>query len=156
MNAAHIDDIDLNLLRVFDAVYARFRTEFGVRPYIVRATGWDCPNTTSGCAHPIRTDASYVWGTAQDGMQLTPLVASAGPGYDERQIAGRRGIHVSRDGGAYYRDNLTAAVQSGRPFVAIETWNEIHEASGIGETVEYGRQYIDLTRSIVDARRAAP
>ena len=109
-----------------------------------------------GCAHPIHTDASYVWGTAQDGMQQTPLVASAGPGYDERQISGRRGIHVARAGGAYYRKNLTAAVDSGRPFVAIETWNEIHEASGIGETVEYGRQYIDLTRSIVDARRAAP
>jgi hypothetical protein len=142
--------------RVFNAVYARFARDFGVRPYIVRATGWDCPNTTSGCAHPIRTDASYVWGTAQDGVQLTRLVASAGPGYDERRIAGRRGTHVSRGGGAYYRKNFTAAVQSGRPFVAIETWNEIHEASAIAETVEYGRKYIDLTRSIVDAHRGSP
>ncbi len=142
--------------RVFDEVYARFDREFGVRPYIVRATGWDCPNTGAGCAQPVRTDASYVWGTAQDGVQVTPLVASAGPGYDERQIAGRRGTHVNRDGGAYYRRNLTAAVQSGRPFVAIETWNEIHEASAIAETVEYGRRYIDLTRSIIDRQRAGP
>ena len=58
-------------------------------------------------------------------MQATPLVASAGPGYDERRIPGRRGTHVDRDGGAYYRENFTAAVQSGRPLVAIETWNEI-------------------------------
>ena len=27
--------------RVFDATYTRFQHDFGVRPYIVRATGWD-------------------------------------------------------------------------------------------------------------------
>ena len=40
--------------------------------------------------------------------------------------------------------------------MAIETWNEIHEASAIAETVEYGRRYIDLTRSIIDRQRAGP
>jgi hypothetical protein len=138
---------------VFNAAYTRFREEFGVRPYIVRATGWDCATTTTGCAQRIRTDASYVWGTAQDGVQYTGLVASAGPGYDERQISGRGGEHVGRANGAYYRKNLSAAVASGRPLVAIETWNEIHEASGIADTVEYGRQYIDLTRSIARPNR---
>lgn len=139
--------------RVFDAVYSRFQKEFGVRPYIVRATGWDCATTVSDCTRPIKTDANYVWGTAQDGVQITPLVASVGPGYDERQIAGRQGTYVPRAGGAYYRKDLGIALASGRPILAIETWNEIHEASGIGETVEYGRTYIDITRTMLDAVR---
>jgi len=142
--------------RVFDAVYARFAADFGVRPYIVRATGWDCPTNARDCSPPIRTDASYVWGTAQDGMQLTPLVASVGPGYDERQVPGRSGRHVSREESGYYRRNLSAALASGRPLLAIETWNEIHEASGIGETTEYGRSYITLTRTLLDRARAQP
>jgi hypothetical protein len=39
--------------------------------------------------------------------------------------------------------------------LAIETWNEFHEASGIAETKEYGRQYIDLTRQLTDKYRAS-
>jgi hypothetical protein len=139
--------------RVFNATYARFTHDFGVRPFIVSATGWDCANTVHDCERPIHTDASFVWGVAQDGMQETQLVAAAGPGYDERLIPGRAGKFVPRGGGEYYRKNLTAALDSGRPLVAIETWNEIHEASGIGDTVEYGRKYINLTRSMVDAAR---
>lgn len=46
--------------------------------------------------------------------------------------------------------NFGKAIESDKRMVVIETWNEIHEASGIGETVEYGRQYIDLTRALVD------
>jgi hypothetical protein len=82
-------------------------------------------------------------------MQYTNLVAAAGPGYDERQISGRDGKFVPRANGEYYRRNLSAAVATGRPLIAIETWNEIHEASGIGATVEYGRSYIDETKQIV-------
>ncbi len=139
--------------RVFDETYTRFKSDFGVRPYIVRATGWNCATTTPKCARAIHTDASYVWGVAQDGVQATQYVATAGPGYDDRQVAGRKGTYVSRDRGAYYRKNLSAAVQSGRPLVAVETWNEIHEASGIGQTVEYGRDYINVTKAIIDSAR---
>jgi hypothetical protein len=135
--------------RVFNVTYARFMRDFGVRPFIVRATGWNCATTVPNCGEKIHTDASYVWGVAQDGMQTTELVAAAGPGYNDSLIPGRTPQIVPRDRGAYYVKNLTAAVDSGRPIVAIETWNEIHEASAICETVEYGRTYIDLTRSIL-------
>ena len=47
-------------------------------------------------------------------------------------------------------EQLQAAVASGRTIMAIETWNELGEATGILETVEYGRQYIDMTRRYVD------
>jgi hypothetical protein len=139
--------------RVFNVTYSRFTQEFKVRPFIVQATGWDCATTVSNCGKPVHTDASYVWGVAQDGMQATELVAAAGPGYNDSLILGRTPEVVARESGAYYRRNLTAAVNSDRPIVAIETWNEIHEASAICETVEYGRKYIDLTRQIVDTAR---
>jgi hypothetical protein len=139
--------------RVFNVTYARFTHDFKVRPFIVRATGWDCATTVANCGNKIHTDASFVWGVAQDGMQATELVAAAGPGYNDSLIPGRTAQVVPRDGGAYYERNLTAAVDSGRPIVAIETWNEIHEASAICETVEYGRTYIDLTRSIISKAR---
>ena len=119
----------------------------------MRATGWNCATTVANCGEQIHTDASYVWGVAQDGMQATNLVAAAGPGYDDRLIPGRTPQFVPRHGGAYYRRNLTAALESGRPIVAIETWDEIHEASAICDTVEYGRTYISLTRSMIEAAR---
>ena len=37
---------------------------------------------------------------------------------------------------------------------AVETWNELGESSGILETLEYGRQYLELTREYVDRWRA--
>jgi hypothetical protein len=139
--------------RVFNVTYARFTQDFKVRPFIVQATGWDCATTVPNCVGQVHTDASYVWGVAQDGMQATELVAAAGPGYNDTLIAGRTPQVAAREDGEYYRRNLTDAVDSGRPIVAIETWNEIHEASAICETVEYGRTYIDLTRRIVDKAR---
>jgi len=139
--------------RVFNVTYARFTRDFGVRPFIVRATGWNCATTIPNCGEKIHTDASYVWGVAQGGMQATQLVAAAGPGYNDSLIPGRTPQVVPREGGTYYARNLTAAVDSGRPFVAIEKWNEIHEASAICDTIEYGRRYINLTRSIVGKAR---
>lgn len=146
---------------LFDYAADHFTTDFKVRPYIVRATGWDCAITAWDAAGPkkdcgtaIKTDASFVWGTAQDGYQAAGTVASVGPGYDESLIQGRKGVVRSRDGGAWYRSNFNAAIASGKRILAIETWNELHEASGIGETKEYGRTYIDLTRQLTDAYRS--
>ena len=36
----------------------------------------------------------------------------------------------------------------------IETWNELHEGTGICETLEDGRYYIDLTRHFTDLLRS--
>ena len=59
-------------------------------------------------------------------------------------------------GGAYYEESLRQAVASGRKIMAIETWNELDEGTGILETREFGRQYIELTRRYVDLFKAAP
>jgi hypothetical protein len=128
----------------FDDARARFTAEVGTPPFLVLEGGWT----------DVVADATFLWASAQHGVQATDMVVTVGPGYDERDIPGRAGMVRPREGGAWYRRNLQAALKSGRPLLAIETWNELHEASGIGETVEYGRAYIELTRELLDDHRA--
>ena len=46
---------------------------------------------------------------------------------------------------------LRAGVASNRNLLAVETWNEFSEGTDVQDTVETGRQYIDLTRRYADA-----
>lgn len=147
---------------LFDQTYQRFQAEFGVRPFIVRDLGFNCPITgwrndlpVQDCRHPIQTDASYVWGTAERGYDPLGEVASVGPGYDERLVPGRAGLHRSRDGGKWYISNFDKAIASGKQLLVLETWNEFHEATAVCETKEYGRQYIELSKQLTDRWRAA-
>jgi hypothetical protein len=140
----------------FDHVYARFEAEFGVRPYIVREASWDYPilrwergERVWDAANPIRTDGSYLWGAAMHGYVDYGNVAAVGPGYDDHLVPGRgRGTVVDRLGGRRYQSAFRQAIASGKTLLAIETWNEVHEGSGISETIEFGRQYLDLTRAL--------
>ncbi|HEV7214492.1 MAG TPA: DUF5010 domain-containing protein, partial [Chloroflexota bacterium] len=147
-----------------DYAYAHFQADFGVRPYIVREVSWDYPilgRDSQGApiidsAHPIQTENNYLWGAAQHGYVERGGVAAVGPGYDDRNLPGRAGTVVDRAQGRFYATNFVAALRSGHPLLAIETWNEIHEASGICETVEYGRGYIELTRALAPYFHAVP
>jgi len=139
----------------FDYVYARFQAEFGVRPYIVREVSWDYPilrweagTRVRDYTRAIQTENSYLWNAAVHGYVDAGGVAAVGPGYDDSKVPGRSGVVRARDNGAFYRRAFEAAIASGKPLIAIETWNEIHEGSGISETVELGRQYLDLTREL--------
>lgn len=118
---------------------ARFEAEFGVRPYLVLERTW-----VASQPELVGWDATYGWGGGPSAYSAR--VAAVGPGYDERQIPGRAGIYLPRENGAFYRRGLTEAVMSGAPWLAIETWNELYEATEVAETVEYGRQYLDITR----------
>ena len=138
----------------FDYVYDRFERDYGVRPYIVRELTWDYAVSNVGGRivdenRPIATDANYKWGAALDGYSDRGSVAAVGPGFDEREIPGRGNAYRPRDDRAWYFQNFGKAIDSGKRMVVIETWNEVHEASGIGETVEYGREYIELTTELV-------
>lgn len=138
---------------LFDYIYQQFLGEFSVRPFIVREAGWYCAITAwanagpsrRDCSRPIRTDGMYHWGGAYDGYKDVGNVAEVGPGYDERQIPGRRGLVRPRDGGRWYTTNLELGLESKKRLLALETWNEYHEATAIGDTVEYGLTYINLT-----------
>jgi len=98
----------------------------------------------------------YHWGGAYDGYKDVGNVAQVGPGYDERKVPGRRGLVQPRDGGRWYTSNLELALGSSKRLLALETWNEYHEATAIGETLEYGRAYIDLTRQYTSRFHATP
>jgi hypothetical protein len=141
----------------FDEIYRRFPADFGgLNPYIVREWQWkDSKNVEP--SEPIRTEGLYGWGAAPSGFNPDPAltVASVGPGFSNVQFGGANRIFTDRQGGRYYEENLQRAVASGRQILAIETWNELGEASGILETTEFGRQYIDLTRQYADSFKAS-
>jgi hypothetical protein len=131
----------------FDYVYEHFPQDFGgLRPYIVREWQWkDSKNVVPET--PLQTEGLYGWGAAPFGFNPDPAltVAAVGPGFTSNEGGAFR-VETPRRNGDYYRENLTRAVQSGRKILAIETWNELDEGTGILETREFGRQYIEITR----------
>ncbi len=149
----------------FDYVSSRFTLDFGVEPYIVGENSWRFAiepgflgfGTRVETDKPIRLDDFYVWAASLEGFS-DPVggIAQVGPGFDERELTGpgRSGRFAEREGGDFYRRNLEAAIASGRRLLAIETWNEFHEANDIADSVEYGRRYIDITREYVDRFKA--
>jgi hypothetical protein len=148
----------------FDDLDERFARDFGSRPYVVREVSWDYPilgwdgrTRIRDYAHPILTANSYLWAAASHGFVDRGGVAEVGPGYDDHLVPGRgNGTVVDRQNGDFYRKAFEAAIASGKPLLAIETWNEWHEGSGIAETTEFGRQYLDITRDLAAAFHAAP
>ena len=145
----------------FDYVYDHFQTDYGVRPYIVREVSWDYPilrwengERVRDRDHPIKTDDRYLWNAPVHGYNDCCGVAAVGPGYDERGIPGRAGTYIDRQNGQFYRRAFEAAIAAGKSLLAIETWNEFHEATGIAPSREYGRTYVDLTRELVAKFRA--
>jgi hypothetical protein len=148
----------------FDYASDQFARDFGVRPYVVREVSWDYPILRRENGQPvqdrsraIQTESSYLWAASIFGYVDRGGVAAVGPGYDDRLVPGRGGgRNTSREDGAFYARAFDAGIRSGKALIAIETWNEFHEGSGIAETVEYGRRYLDQTRELTARFRAAP
>ena len=143
----------------FDYVISAFDSEFGVRPYLVGEEIWRYAHTSSGVDYSevMPLDDFYIWGASANGFaEPTGGIAEVGPGYDERTLPGpgRIGRYQDREDGQFYVENFEKAIESGSAIIAIETWNEFHEASDVAESVEYGRQYIELTRQLVNSFKA--
>jgi len=118
----------------FTYVDTQFAAEFGgVTPYIIREMSWN-----------VSTDSSYRWGAALNGPQLDGI-AAIGPGYDDSAVPDRTTPVRLRENGDFYRASWQQVIESDRTIVHVETWNEMHEGSEICESVEWGREYIDLT-----------
>ena len=136
----------------------RFYADFGVLPYVVLTPNWDAAARSAG-AGALRGDAQYYWGGAL-WPHLTAQVAAIGPGYDDRLLADRaNALFVDRRKGDTLRAGFATATRCRTPWAALETWNEFHEGTGIAETREQGRSYLDLTRQLAqDFKRgyAAP
>lgn len=143
----------------FSYVNSHFSADFGVTPYIVGESSWRyAMKPVNGGAQMDTTDpmplqAFYEWGASLRGFHdAHGGVAEVGPGYDERLLTGadRQHRYTPRNQGQFYTKNLRAAVASGEPLLAIETWDEFHEATDIADSREYGRKYIQITRHYAD------
>ncbi len=129
---------------LFDYADARFREDFGVGLHIIKNIDW-----------PGEADGVISWGGA---LGLSVHTAAAlGPGYDHSAVPGREPLIVDREGGAFYCrnwENLLARHPHVRPrLVMVETWNELHEGTEVEPTLEYGHQYVRLTRHYADLWR---
>jgi hypothetical protein len=130
---------------LFADLDARFMEDFACAPYVVREVSWQG-----------ESDAVYAWGGA---LGLKPYsVAALGPGYDHHAVPGRDPLVVERREGAFYQESWEALLgfhPDRRARIAmVETWNELHEGTDICDTVEFGRQYIDMTAAYAARFRA--
>lgn len=148
----------------FTTLDKHFAADFSYHPYIVGessfrfAITWTPSGRQMNKQTAMPLDDYYEWGATLRGYSDDGgNIAEVGPGYDERRLTGpdRVGRYQSRENGQFYEHNLQAAINSGQPYLAIETWDEFHEATDVADTVEYGRQYIDITRRYVDQFRAS-
>ena len=139
-----------------DYIYQHFQEEYGVRPYLVFDKSWDYPADSNDGAQvknynapQLIFDASYSWGGAVS-PTFSLQVADIGPGFDDHSIEGRDpNTFTDRKNGETYKQNFALAIKCGSPWLAIETWSEFMEATEISETLQYGRQYLDLTKEYI-------
>ncbi len=73
-------------------------------------------------------------------------VAQIGPGFDASLLPDNKMATRDREGGAFYSWSWQRVLRAKPSLVILETWNEMHEASEICESLETGRLYLDLTR----------
>ncbi|MBN2445909.1 MAG: DUF5010 domain-containing protein [Phycisphaerae bacterium] len=127
-----------------DYVYEHFPRDFaGRKPFVVSGPSWS-----------FKSDTRTGWGAAINGPILREGISQVGPGYDDSPVPGRLTPTRDRLGGGYYSASWLLALQRKPRIVIIETWDELHEGTGICESIEDGRLYIDLTRRYSDMLKA--
>jgi len=75
------------------------------------------------------------------------FAATVTPGFDDSKVR-ERTLEPRRDGG-YYIDSWNTALASNPDWIFVTSWNEWYESSQIEPSVEYGNDYITLTRQQV-------
>ncbi|TMC29713.1 MAG: hypothetical protein E6J24_16500, partial [Chloroflexi bacterium] len=86
------------------------------------------------------------WPLLADQPAARIWAASAEPGYDDRAIPGRVGTFLDRRNGATYRATLDGAAASDPDWILITSWNEWWENTHIEPSVNFGDQYLQITR----------
>jgi len=67
------------------------------------------------------------------------------PGYDERLVPGRPGVHLEREGGRTYRRVWENAIAADPDWILVTSFNEWYEGSEIEPSEEYGDEYLEMT-----------
>ncbi|MBI3949236.1 MAG: hypothetical protein HY314_02100 [Acidobacteria bacterium] len=81
------------------------------------------------------------------------FAATVVPGYDDRNVR-QPGFVQDRQGGDYYRASWDAATSSQPHWILVTSFNEWHEGSEIEPSVEFGDQYLELTRELAERWKA--
>jgi hypothetical protein len=106
-----------------------------VRESLARVLGAD-PFLVADVTWPeAGADRTVAWG-AQAGTPADLAVVSVGPGKD-------------RDEGRLYERAWAVAVRLDPRMVVVESWNGWPEGSGVAESPEHGRRYVDATARFV-------
>lgn len=91
--------------------------------------------------------------------QITFYVAGVSPGFDDIGCWGwgQGPRKVDRDGGHTYRYRWEQVLRTNLPVVMVPTWNDWAEGTVIEPTVEFGTDYLEMTRQYTARfKRAAP
>lgn len=171
-NVAHLEYAGALWTAVKDAFQRDFHDRYGrpIVPFLIVESSWFTPEALAGSPSlEAVADGRYTWGSTVLGPQWHIIggytVASAGPGFDERNYYGGRGRVQPRDRtldghagtpGAYLQDSL-ARVPAETDLLLIETWNELWEGTGVCRATYpdmAGRPvpedyYIDLLRQLL-------
>ena len=150
------EESEADVARLRDISRSAFVREFTRRRGSLAALSSDWAFSVLGRFNPGDGDLRFYWGGAIEPMFHD--VPSIGPGYDQSALRNRPTLVAPRDGGRRYEASWEALLRMRpRPWlVHLETWNEYFEGSDIGETVEFGRDYIEMTRRFADRLHAPP
>lgn len=150
------NDVSVQDPALIDTLIARFQATHGVRPYIIADRLYDPSGTLA-----LPVDEYFSWGAALCDSCLTAnpgfsqaSVFEVGPGFLDTGSPGHPARSRNRESGAFYSRAWDRAIAKGNHMVLIDTFNYFVEGSGISETSEFGRQYLDLTKTKVAAYKA--
>lgn len=145
-NVAHMEYAGALWTAVKEAFQRDFRDRNGrpIEPFVILEESWFSADALAGEPSLAEVaDGRYTWGTTVLGPRWHTVgdytVASAGPGFDERNYLGGQGRVQRRDltlagqpgdPGSYLRDSL-AQVPVETDLLLIETWNELWEGTGV-------------------------
>ena len=87
--------------------------------------------------------AAYAGGQVNVDRKL--YVYTVTPGNNNSKVA-PPGVILSRENGTVYARQWNAAIDQNASTVFISSWNEWHEGAEIEPSLQYGFQYVDLTR----------
>ncbi|HEX9779882.1 MAG TPA: hypothetical protein VGB20_01560 [bacterium] len=82
------------------------------------------------------------------------FAATVVPGFDTRGLAEPFGVTIERVGGRSYRDMWELALEMQPDWVLVTSFNEWHEGTEIEPSLQYGDQYLGITREFAEAFRA--
>lgn len=79
------------------------------------------------------------------------FVATVSPGFNNCPYdAGNPLDEISRENGAFYERQFTAAINANPDWIMITSWNEFGESTHVRPSEKYGVEYLEMTRFFIE------